>query len=859
MPARIQPDRILTVRPVLPEVLRGLHELAYNLWWSWMPAAQNLFRRVDPDAWLASQHNPVALLAVVGSDRLSTLATDPVFLADLKSVTDRFEGYMHRTTWFDKTFRESVAFRVAYFSMEYGVTESVPLYSGGLGVLAGDHIKAASDLGVPMVGVGMLYRQGYFRQVIDSGGQQQEQFPSNDYFGLPVKLQLDAAGEPITIRLSFTGHDMEVRIWRMDVGRVPIIFLDTDLPTNTPAERELTAKLYQGDIDVRLRQEMLLGIGGLRALEALDMTPDVAHINEGHSAFLVLERLRMLAVSSGLPLPAARHVVRATTIFTTHTPVPAGHDEFTTEQIERHMTPYLQELDMTPTDLAKLGRVAPDDADASFGMTVLAMRETAWRNGVSALHGEVSREMWQELWPGIPTEEIPIGHVTNGAHLRSWVSGGLAKLFDYYIGPDWAERTDPATIRSGIEAIPGDEFWRVHVRSREQLVTNVRRRLEQQVGRKWGSHEEMDEAVTTLRADVLTIGFARRIALYKRPTLILHDLERLSQLLTNPHRPIQLIFSGKAHPRDELAKNLVQELAALGWRKDFQGRVVFIEDYDMGISRDLVQGCDVWLNTPIRPQEASGTSGMKAASNGVLNLSVLDGWWAESYSPDAGWALGRGEMHEHTGQNDASDAAALYHLLERSVAPSFYAMDCDSFPTEWVRMAKAAMILALTRLNAARMVRDYTEHYYHQAHHLGGRLAASSGAKAQALNEWINTLKRHWGAIKIVQIESGGWNEHDVGSEILIRARVALGGLSPGNFSVQVYEGPIDQHGSVESEQVVDAVLDGPGQDGSHWFRARVRLCRSGRVGLAVRVIPRHVDLVEAVDIGLVCWSNPEN
>ena len=858
MCARIRPDRVLTVRPALPEALRGLHNLAYNLWWSWNPSAQDVFRRIDPDIWQATQRNPVALLAAVRSDQLAARASDPAFVADLQRVTEQFDRYMHTPSWFERSFGGADTLRVAYFSMEYGVTESVPLYSGGLGVLAGDHIKAASDLGVPVVGVGMLYRQGYFRQVIDPAGQQRERFPDNDFYGLPVRPQLDAAGEPVTIQVALNDHDVSARLWRMDVGRVPIIFLDADLPANSPADRELTAKLYQGDADVRLRQEMLLGIGGMRALEALDMRPSVAHMNEGHSAFLVLERLRALADSSGLSGPAVRHIVGATTVFTTHTPVPAGHDEFSAEQIDQHLARYLREIGLTPEDLMRLGRTEPDNSDEPFGMTVLAMREAASRNGVSDLHGAVSRKMWRRLWPQVPVHEVPIGHVTNGIHLRSWVSRELAELFERYVGPDWAERTNPDAIAAGIEAIPGDELWRVHVRRRERLITNVRRRLAQQAARRWGSRDESAEAAAGLHADVLTIGFARRIALYKRPTLLLHDLDRLRRLLTNTQRPVQVIFAGKAHPRDQLAKDLVYELTALGSDSDLQGRVVFIEDYDMSLSRDLVQGCDVWLNTPIPPQEASGTSGMKAAANGVLNLSVLDGWWAEAYRPAVGWAIGRGDTDDHTEQRDASDASALYYLLERSVVPAFYDVGAEGFPAEWVRMARAAMILAATRLSAGRMVREYTERYYHQAHQLGRRLAASHGARASELAGWLSVMRERWEDVRVVQVECDGQVEHDVGAKVPIRARVALGGLAPHDLAVQVCVGRVDPHGSLDAGQAIDAEPDVAEPDGSHWFQTRVHLGRSGQVGLAVRVVPRHDDLMHALDTGLVRWSGAE-
>ncbi|MBM4438023.1 MAG: alpha-glucan family phosphorylase, partial [Actinobacteria bacterium] len=544
--------------------------------------------------------------------------------------------------------------------------------------------------------------------------------------------------------MPITDRDVTARVWRMDVGRVPVVLLDANVPENTPEDRDLTAKLYQGDSDVRIRQEILLGIGGLRALRALDFEETVAHMNEGHSAFLVLERVRAWRETLALARDTALALVRATTVFTTHTPVPAGHDEFSHEQIARHLGAYLGSAGFTPAELVDLGRVHPGRAEEPFGMTVLALRGSAWRNGVSALHGAVSRQMWHRLWPDVPPDEVPIAHVTNGVHLASWVSRELAELCERYIGPGWSVEADPDVLRAGIAAIPADEYWRAHVRRRERLITNVRRRLRLQAQRRWGAPDEIAEADAALRPDVLTVGFARRFAAYKRPTLLLRDLARLRTLLNHETRPVQLIFAGKAHPRDQHAKDLLSEITVLSQQDGFRGKLVFVEDYDMDFARDLVQGCDVWLNTPVRPQEASGTSGMKAAANGTLNLSVVDGWWAEGYSPDAGWAIGRVETDEPEQDRDASEAAAVYELLERSVAPLFYAVGRSDVPARWVEMSKAAMALVATRFSASRMVRDYVRSYYEPAHVLGERLRASGGRGAVALTTWVEQVAAAW-------------------------------------------------------------------------------------------------------------------
>jgi starch phosphorylase len=701
----------------------------------------------------------------------------------------------------------------------------------------------------------MLYAQGYFRQWIDLAGRQRERYPDNDFAELPVSLQVDANGNPLIVRVPITDRDVAVRIWRLDVGRVPLILLDASVAENRAEDRELTLKLYHGDVDVRIRQEILLGIGGMRALTALGLAPSVAHMNEGHSAFLVLERLRDVREASGLSADAAWQIVRASNVFTTHTPVAAGHDEFSAAQIERHLGTYLEQAGISAQELLALGRTDPQDAEAPLGVTQLALRSSAWRNGVSALHGQVSRQMWQRLWPQVPVDEVPIAHVTNGIHLRSWVAPELAELFEQHIAPDWAERAEAPSISEGIGAIPDAGFWRVHVRRREHLITSIRRRLRQQVERRGGSEAELAEAANRLDPEVLTIGFARRFAVYKRPTLLLQDLERLRALLGHESRPIQIIFAGKAHPRDEPAKSLVHEIVELGHDPALEGRLVFVEDYDISLARDLVQGCDVWLNNPVRPQEASGTSGMKAAANGGLNLSVLDGWWAEAYAPEAGWAIGRADDDQDGDQRDASDAAAIYHLLEQTVAPLFYDRGGTEVPAGWIAKAKAAMILATARFGANRMLREYAQRFYLPAHDLGRRLRADRGAAATRVAEWLAQVREQWDGVRVLTVVTDSHGEQDLGAEITVRAQVALNGLRPEDVAVQMYVGRVTGAGELASGRAVDARPTGEGEN-APWFEAPIRFERSGRVGVAVRVAPRHADLAGAHETGLVRWSD---
>ena len=541
----VQPNHVITVRPAIPDELRGLRELAYDLWWAWNPDAQDIFRRIDPDAWQATQHNPVALLGHVTPEQLAARATDSAFVHDLQQVVERRRRYLGTRSWFSTTFPEARDLAVAYFSMEYGITESVPLYSGGLGVLAGDHVKAASDLGVPLVAVGMLYRQGYFRQSIDPSGSQQELHPETDFYSQPVHMLTTSDGTPLTVGVPITDRWVEARVWRMNVGRCPVLLLDANVPNNAPEDRELTAKLYQGDSDVRIRQEILLGVGGMRALRAVGMNPTVLHLNEGHSAFALIERQRELRDGTELSFEAALETVRAGAVFTTHTPVPAGHDEFHPHQVAHHLGAYLRESGIDAARVTAMGQYPGRGESSPFCMTILALRGATWRNGVSQLHGEVTRQMWQSLWTNVPWPEVPIQHVTNGVHLPTWVSRELADLLGRYLGPEWALLSDRDEIREGLDAIPDDELWRVHTRRRERLVANVRRRLRAVVERRWGSGAELADASAALQPNALTVGFARRMALYKRPTLLLHDLERLRGLVTNARRPCRSSLPGR--------------------------------------------------------------------------------------------------------------------------------------------------------------------------------------------------------------------------------------------------------------------------------------------------------------------------
>ncbi len=681
----------------LPEPLAPLQDLARNLWWTWDPQAGYIFRDVDPARWDEVRHNPLALLTTVTEHRLCALAADELFLTALRKVHARFRAHM--TAGKDATDNDLDGRRVAYFSAEFGIHESLSLYSGGLGILSGDHLKAASDLGVPLIGVGLAYRFGYFHQQIDLEGHQREDSRANDFSLIPMALQCGDDGEPIVISLAYPGRTVRAQIWKIDVGRIPLYLLDTDVDGNDEEDRTISGHLYGGGEDTRVRQEILLGVGGLRALAAVGIEPDVCHLNEGHSAFLAIEQIRCLMTGQGLALADACAAARARNVFTTHTPVPAGNDAFDRDHVGEYLRPLAEEMGIDLHELINLGLMNPTDAREQFGMTVLALRLSRFANGVSELHGAVAREMWHFLWPDSDLDSVPIEHVTNGVHLPTWIADEMDPLYRRHLADD------PTSL-------PRDVFWAEHERRRGHLVQMVRERLIRQGRREHASAEYLEAAAEALDPKALTIGFARRFAPYKRVTLMLRDPERLARLLGDAERPVQIIIAGKAHPRNEPGKDLMQQVWEMSRRPELQGRLVLVEGYDIDLARHLVQGCDIWLNTPRRPLEASGTSGMKAAANGALNLSVLDGWWCEGYEENNGWAIGNGKNYENPDRQDAEDAESLYSLLEEQIVPLFYAHRDSGAPREWVERMIEAVEAVIPQFSTARMVDEYAERFY---------------------------------------------------------------------------------------------------------------------------------------------------
>lgn len=840
------------VVPALPEKLAGLREIAYNLLWTWDEGLRALFTRMDRELWERTYQNPILMLGSVAQERLEELVRDDSFMSYYQHAYERFQAYLEEKTWWEKRFPEKLL--IAYFSAEFGLAECLPIYSGGLGVLAGDHLKSASDLGVPLVGVGILYQQGYFRQYLTSDGWQQESYPTNDFYNLPVEPVPGKDGAPLRIELSLAGKPLQVQVWEAHVGRLPLYLLDTNLPENPRDLQDITDQLYGGDPENRIRQEIVLGIGGMRALEAMGIQPVVCHMNEGHSAFLTLERIRQSAAKHELKFAEALEVARAGTVFTTHTPVPAGFDQFSPELMNKYFGHYANEVGISMDELLGLGRGRPGDKHEHFNMAALALRTSGHANAVSELHGNVSRSMLRVFYPGVPEHEVPIGHVTNGVHTRSWVSRDMAGLFDRYLGPEWWRRpAQPATWKS-VDEIPEEELWSTHERRRERLVAFARRRLMKQLEQRGSTQAEIERARGVLNARALTIGFARRFTTYKRATLLLRDLDRLKRILLNEDRPVQIIFAGKAHPQDNDGKEMLKQVVTTYIQEDLRRHAVFLEDYDVVIARYMVQGVDVWLNTPRRKLEASGTSGMKVVANGGLNLSVLDGWWQEGYRAEVGWAIGRGEDYEDTAYQDYVESNALYDLLEKDVVPLFYERGPDGLPRNWIARMKRSLRLLCPAFSTNRMLWEYAERYYIPAAEYYAKITQNQMESARQVAEWKRSLQEHWHEIRIERVEAVRNSTHRVGEGFEMSAEVALGAIKPEDVSVEVYYGPLDPERQITDPTTVAMERQSSNPDGVHRYVGVVPCRQSGLHGYTIRVVPAHPDLNNVMSTGLITW-----
>ena len=838
--------RSFTVRAKLPEPLAPLHELAMNLRWSWDGRTRDLFRWVDPATWEVTGHDPVRLLGLVRRERLEALANDPAFMSYLGEVSADLQRYVSAPLWFQK--RDSDLRSVAYFSPEFGIAEALPQYSGGLGVLAGDHLKAASSLGVPLVGVGLFYRQGYFRQELNADGWQQERYPVLDPHAMALTLV-----EGARIEVDLAGVPLRAQVWRADVGRVRLYLLDADIEENADQGRLVTDRLYGGGTEHRIRQEILLGVGGVRALDAVGETTQVFHTNEGHAGFLGLERIRRLMTGERLTFTEAIEAVRAGTIFTTHTPVPAGIDRFPRELMERYFKGWADECGLPFDELMALGHQPGEPKDQPFNMAVMGLRLAGMSNGVSKLHGAVSRSMFSALWPEVPAEEAPIKSVTNGVHAYTWVSDEMDDLLSRYVLPDWshAYREDWQRLDNARD----DELWRVREQGRERLVAFVRQRLKASLRAHGVSESDCVWCDEVLDPRILTLGFARRFAAYKRATLLLSQPERLKALLLSPDRPVQLVFAGKAHPADDIGKAMIREIVQFSRDPEVRHRIVFVEDYDIAVARTLYQGSDVWLNNPRRPQEACGTSGEKAALNGALNCSVLDGWWDEMFDGENGWAISSAESLEDLERRDEVEANSLYEILEHQIVPLFYERVEGPVPRRWVRRVKSALVSLGPQVVASRMVRDYVQHMYEPVAQRADVLNAEGHARARSLAEWKARVQKGWGRVHVDAVESDSALA-DLGSPRVVSADVSLGTLTGDDVQVQLTHGPVGPNDEIVEPAVVTMDLVGLADKEGHYRYSGSFICeKAGRYGFSVRVVPSHPDLADPAETGCVVWA----
>lgn len=850
-----RPIKTVDVRPSVPERLRPLQELSDNLYFAWDYGAEELFRRINPDLWEETRRNPVELLGRAKQNELENLTDDEGFVAHMDRVKEEFDRYISQKPVSEAFGKTDPPFTVAYFTAECGVAECLPIYSGGLGILSGDHLKSASDLNLPIVGISLAYQKGYFRQYLTQDGWQMETYPVNKFTNMPMKLVRDEKGNPIKVSVDLKGEEVWIQAWRVNVGRTRLYLLDTNLAENSQSARGITSELYGGDREMRIRQEIILGVGGVRMLMALGEDPAVYHMNEGHSAFAVFERIRGLMHDHGLSFNEAVEFVRATGVFTTHTPVPAGNDMFHPDLVQAYFDSLAKLLGISTDVLLGFGRQDPRNKDEEFCLTVLALRLSNCNNGVSRLHASVSRKMWQRIWPKTPETDLPIVHITNGVHIPSWISKGMAENYARYLGPRWIEDPDNVMVWERVDKIPDTELWRTHERGRERLVAFARRRLKEQMTRKGVSNRDLAVADEVLNSETLTIGFARRFAPYKRAYLILKDLQRLEQILVNDRFPVQMIFTGKAHPQDQMGKDLIKNLIQISNREKLRRYMVFLEDYDMEIARYMVQGVDIWLNTPRRPLEACGTSGMKAVANGALHLSVLDGWWDEGFDPDIGWAIGSGEKYDDHEFQDELESHILYDILEKDIVPLFYDRGPDGLPRGWLSMMKTSLHRLCPMFNTHRMVTEYWSRFYVPSAKRRLELIEKDWEGLKRLAAWREKIMYNWSNVKIKDIRMDTINEIEMGISYHAEADIFLGELAPEDVMAEAYYGLLDP-----SEQFLNSfttIMEPVESKGNNTYRyeCNIRFEEVGHFGLNVRLTPNHPDPKSRHAMGLVIWG----
>ncbi|MBQ2937990.1 MAG: alpha-glucan family phosphorylase [Clostridia bacterium] len=846
----------ITVNPQLPKRIEKLAEISNNLWWSWNTDFLRLFKIIDRDLWETCEKNPVKFLKLVSQDRLEEATKNSEFLKEYDMLAKKFEDYINsKNTWFSNKYPENKNDLIAYFSAEYGLDRTIPIYSGGLGILSGDHLKSASDLGIPLVAVGLLYKNGYFHQKINGYGDQETEYCNIELSNLPINPVKDKNGQELTIYVNFEKRKVYLKVWQINVGRIKLYLLDSDIDKNKPEDREVTLRLYGGDQEMRIKQEIILGMGGTNLLtRALGLKPTVYHMNEGHSAFLILELIKNIIKEKQVSFEVAKDIASSKTVFTTHTPVPAGNDIFPIELVERYFKDFWSRIGLSREEFLKLGMKPCKELECGFNMGILALKVAGKKNGVSKLHGAVSRELFGDVWPEIAANESPITYVTNGIHTCSWLAPTLKELYNKYLIPYWQDNIHDDEVWKNINNIPNKELWGIHQDRKEKLLDFVKESTTSRLRRSGYSYEEINDITSKLNPNILTIGFARRFATYKRATLIFKDLERITQILNNNERPVQLIFAGKAHPADKEGQDLIKRIHEISMMPQFKGKIFLLENYNIAMSKYLVSGVDVWLNNPRRPMEASGTSGQKASVNGVINFSVLDGWWAEGYNQENGWTIGSNAEYTSYEEQDIADSQSMYRTLEEKIIPTYYQKGEDGISEKWMRIMKNSIISTGGRYSTSRMLVDYTNNLYIPLCNLTHKYYENVDNVAE-LNLWKKNLYNSWKDIKIVQRNNLNNITMDAGNNIEVKCEVQLPNIDINNVTVQCYYGKILDNGVVENISIIPMKLVNENKEEKIYeYATKIELKTGGNYGYTFRIMPRHEMILDAENMNLIKW-----
>lgn len=845
----------ITVNPQLPKRINRLGDIANNLWWSWNTNFLRLFKEIDIDLWEKVEKNPVKFLKLVSQEKLEQACENQELLKKYDKYVDDFDNYMKsKNTWFRKNYPDNTGDLIAYFSAEYGLDQIIPIYSGGLGILSGDHLKSASDLGVPLVAVGLLYKNGYFHQLINGHGVQETEYTDIDIDMLPILPVKDVDGKELIISVDMPKKKLYLKVWEIKVGRVSLYLMDSDIDANIAEYRKITKTLYGGDQEMRISQEIVLGMAGVELLRRLGLKPTVYHMNEGHSSFLILKLIENIIKEKQVSFQIARDIVSAKTVFTTHTPVPAGNDIFPIELIDKYFKNYWEKLGISKQEFFRMGMAPNDSLDSGFDMGVLALKVAGKKNGVSKLHGAVSRELFGDVWPEISANESPIGYVTNGIHTCSWLAPNLKKLYNDYLMPYWQDNIQDDSVWEKINNIPDEKLWNAHMERKTKLIDLVKKSTVQRLHRYGYSYEEINKITSNLNPNTLTIGFARRFATYKRATLIFKDLERITQIFSDMDRPIQIIFAGKAHPADKEGQDLIKYIHEISMKPQFKGKIFLLENYNIAMSRYLISGVDVWLNTPRRPMEASGTSGQKASVNGVINFSVLDGWWAEGYNSKNGWIIGTNAEYDNYEEQDIADSNSIYETLENKIIPTYYNKDNKNFSSQWIKIMKNSIISTGGRFSTARMLEDYVKQMYIPLCNLYNQYYVNL-EKVTEYNLWKNELYNNWNDIKITQENNLTNITIDAGNNIEVRCKVHLPNISTDHIEAQVYYGRIEENGVVGDITIIPMKLVEENKETKEYsYEAKVQLVNGGNYGYTFRVMPKHEMLLDSENLNLVKW-----